>query len=67
MDEIIDHEKNGLIVPKDNARALAEAINSLSADSQKAKMLGEAGYSTAIKKFTPKNIHLYQSLYDKLF
>lgn len=66
MDEIIDHEKNGLIVPKDNARALAEAINSLSADSQKAKMLGEAGYSTAIKKFTPKNIHLYQYLYDKL-
>lgn len=67
MDEIIKHEKNGLIVPKDNAKALAEAINSLSANSQKAKMLGEAGYSTAIKKFTPKNIHLYQSLYDKLF
>ena len=67
MDEIIEHGKNGLIVPKDNAKALAEAINSLSADSQKAKMLGEAGYCTAIKKFTPKNIHLYQSLYDKLF
>lgn len=66
MDEIIEHEKNGLIVPKDNAKALADAINSLSADSQKTKMLGEAGYNTAIQKFTQKNIHMYQHLYDKL-
>ena len=66
MDEIIDHGKNGLIVPKDNAKALADAINALVSDGKRAKALGEEGYRTAIKKFSPDNIQKFQCLYDRL-
>ncbi|MEI6611185.1 MAG: glycosyltransferase family 4 protein, partial [Deltaproteobacteria bacterium] len=66
MDEIIEHEKTGLIVPKNNPKALAAAINELTANSQKAKNFGEAGYNVAIKKFTPKNIDEFERVYDTL-
>ena len=66
MDEIIDHGKNGLIVPKDNAKALAVAINALVADGKRAKALGEEGYRTAIQKFSPDNGKKFQCLYDRL-
>jgi len=66
MDEVIKHEKNGLVVPKDNPKALADAINSLTSDSQKAKQFGETAYKTAIQKFTPQNILLIQNIYDEL-
>jgi glycosyltransferase involved in cell wall biosynthesis len=66
MDEIIEHEKNGLIVPKNNPKALATAINTLTADSEKAKRFGEAGYNIAKQKFTPRNIQKFERLYEKL-
>jgi len=66
MDEIIEHEKNGLIVPKNSAKKLAKAINVLTADSRKSKKLGEAGYKIATEKFTPKNIRQTQNVYDQL-
>jgi glycosyltransferase involved in cell wall biosynthesis len=66
MDEIIKHEENGLVIPKDNPKELAGAINALTADSNKAKMFGKAGYDTAIRKFSPNNIRQFQYLYDKL-
>lgn len=66
MDEIIAHEKNGLIVPRDNPKALAAAINVLTANSQKAKRFGKDGYNIAIQKFTPRNIQLFECIYDQL-
>lgn len=66
MDEIIEHGKNGLIVPKDNAKALAEATNRMVSDGDRAKQLGEKGYRTAVRKFSPENIHKFQLLYDQL-
>lgn len=66
MDEIVKHEENGLIVPKDNPKKLAEAINGLTADSEKAKNLGEKGYDMAIRNFSPDNIRQIQYLYDNL-
>jgi glycosyltransferase involved in cell wall biosynthesis len=66
MDEIIEHEKNGLIVPKNNPKALAAAINALTANSQKAKRFGKEGYNIAIHKFTPRNIQQFERLYDQL-
>jgi glycosyltransferase involved in cell wall biosynthesis len=66
MDEIITHEKNGLIVPKNNPKALAAAINTLTADSEKAKRLGEEGYKIAIQKYTPQNIRQFECLYVQL-
>jgi glycosyltransferase involved in cell wall biosynthesis len=66
MDEIIEHDKNGLIVPKNNPKELASAINALSTDPKKVKTLGENGYNVAIRKFTPENTLQFQYLYDKL-
>ena len=66
MDEIIKHGKTGLIVPKNNPKALAEAINLISKDSYKAKKLGENGYKQALKKFTSENIIRFEKIYDSL-
>lgn len=66
MDEIIKHEVNGMIVPKDNPRELAKAINELTANPRKAKTFGEAGYNVAVEKYTPKNIDHFKSIYAKL-
>jgi glycosyltransferase involved in cell wall biosynthesis len=66
MDEIIDHEINGLIVERNNPAALATALNSLTADSSKVIRLGEAGYSQAVRIFSPMNIDKIESLYDQL-
>ncbi|HAF30083.1 MAG TPA: hypothetical protein DCG75_13665 [Bacteroidales bacterium] len=66
MEEIIEHEINGLIVPRNNPRALADAINGLTTDSQKTKLYGENGYNTAVIKYTSTNILLFEILYDKL-
>ena len=67
MDEILEHKVNGLLVPKDNPKALAAAINELTADSQKAKNYGEAGFKIALSKFTTKNIQQIERLYYSLF
>lgn len=66
MDEIIDHGKNGIIVPKNNPKLLANAINSLANDSAKAKQMGENGYAVALQKFTPENIKSFQKVYERL-
>ena len=66
MDEIIAHEKNGLIVPKNNPKALAAAINRVISDSGQAKIFGQDGYNIAIRKFTPQNIKMFEKVYDSL-
>lgn len=66
MDEIILNGRNGLIVPVNNPKALAEAINSLTSDGLKAKELGDEGYKTAIQKFTSENIKNVELIYDGL-
>ncbi|MFZ4522770.1 MAG: glycosyltransferase family 4 protein [Bacteroidales bacterium] len=66
MNEIIEHEINGLIVPKNNPIVLAAAINSLTANSDKAKTLGEAGYNKAIHQFTHKNVLKIELIYNRL-
>ncbi len=66
MDEIIKNGKTGLIVPRDNPKALAEAINRLVSDSEKALEFGERGYREAVQKYSPKNILLFQKVYEKL-
>ena len=43
IDEEVIHNQTGLLVPKENPEALAEAINSLISDTEYAKKLGEAG------------------------
>jgi len=66
MEEIIEHEMNGLIVPKNDARALAVSINSLTGDCVKAMKYGKNGYAIASKKFTSQNIQQFIDLYNKI-
>ncbi len=49
--ELIAHEKTGLLVEKDNAEDLADAIAALLADRQKCREMGEAGRRRAIELF----------------
>lgn len=66
MDEIIEHEKNGILVPVNNSQALAKAINDLTSDSKKAKNYGDAGYKIAREKFSENNINQFIEVYDNL-
>jgi glycosyltransferase involved in cell wall biosynthesis len=66
MEEVISHGKNGLIVPKNNPRALAEAINKMTSEPATAKAFGEEGFKMASEKFTPTNIRLFEEFYEKI-
>ena len=66
MEEIILNHKNGLIVPNNNPKALATAINELAINSKKAEKYGLAGYIRAKELYTPDNINKIESIYEKL-
>jgi glycosyltransferase involved in cell wall biosynthesis len=66
MNEIIEHNKTGLLVKKNDGKALAEAINYLTKNSIKAKEMGEYAYSIALKKFTNRNIEQIMKIYSEL-
>ncbi len=66
MDEIIDHGINGLIVPKNNPQALAEAINYLCVNPAECKKMGDSGYNKAKKLYSPENIKEIESVYSSL-
>ncbi|MFT3682726.1 MAG: glycosyltransferase family 4 protein [Ferruginibacter sp.] len=51
MDEIIDHNINGMLVQKGNAKELADAINFLAANPQRAREMGEEGRKKALRLF----------------
>lgn len=63
MQEIIEHKVNGLIIPKNNHIALAEAINFFANNPQKAHLFGNNGYMSADSKFNKDNFKLFNNLY----
>ena len=54
--EVIEHGKNGLLVPPANPAALAAAIVSVLADKAKAKKMGEDGFEIFSRKFTARKM-----------
>ena len=66
MNEIIDHDVNGLIIEKDNPKALADAINYLYENPDIAKKMGEKGYQKAVKLYSQKNAIQIENIYDKI-
>lgn len=67
MDEIIDHGETGLLVEKDNPKALAEAINYLCAHPNIAQEMGRKGREKAERVFSPeKNTAKVEAIYEKL-
>ena len=66
MDEIIDHNINGLIVRKKDPKALAEAINYLCANPNLKKTFGKNGLQKAKKLYSPMNIKQIEEIYESL-
>jgi glycosyltransferase involved in cell wall biosynthesis len=64
MDEIIVHEVTGLIVPKNNPEAIAKAINELTRNKKKSKILGETGWKMSLQKFCDNSNQIIE-LYNK--
>ena len=64
--EIVDHGKNGILVPPRDSRSLADAICELADNAAKRMDLGEAGRSSvenfSIEKTVANNIEMYKKL-----
>ena len=55
MDSMVD-SSNGILVPKEDAKKLAEAIDFLIENPEKRKKMGEKSREKVLKHFTPKKI-----------
>jgi len=53
---VMEPGKSGLLVPKQNPEAIADAVNSLLADPEKAKAMGRRGRELVETKYNWKNI-----------
>jgi colanic acid/amylovoran biosynthesis glycosyltransferase len=67
MEEVIDHEVNGLLCDVYDAEAMATQLESLAADVELPKRLGENARETIIKDFTlARQIDVFEEEYNLL-
>ena len=66
MDEIIQHNKTGILFSKNDSKDLARAINYIANHPEEAKQFGEEGFRIAEKRFTSANVRQIESLYLEL-
>lgn len=67
MSEIINHNKNGILVPKEAPVSLAKAINLLCENPELCKKMGQEGRRKAITNFSPRiNTLKVENIYDEL-
>lgn len=68
INEIIENQKNGLLVVANNSLALAEGISNIIENRETAKNFGLVGQQIAREKFDfKKNILFLQEIYEKFF
>ena len=65
--ELIQHNENGILVPPNNPKKLAEAVNAILADKEHAKKLAENGHKFVMEHMTwniifPKYLKFYENL-----
>lgn len=66
--EVVIHGQTGLLVPPDNAAALADALATLARDRRMCRQLGEAGRAFVEAHYTwARSLDLMTALYDDLF
>lgn len=66
MDEIIEHSKDGLLFKTNNAKSLAETINYICSNPNKAKEMGKYGYEKYKTNFSENNVKRIELIYDNL-
>ncbi len=67
IEEIIDHDKNGLLVNPNNIDQTVQCIEMLVRDKEKRKRIGEEASKSVWPKFSWKNNALaYETIYNKL-
>ncbi len=65
--EIIDDGKSGLLVPRQDSQAMADAFLQLLSDPDKARAFGEAARRTVLERFQlSQAVEQYGSLYEEL-
>lgn len=65
--ELVRHGETGLLVPKEDGAALAEAMNRLAADERLRKSMGEAGRKRVAEQFSVTGqIAQFEALFDRL-
>jgi glycosyltransferase involved in cell wall biosynthesis len=64
--ELIEHDRNGLLVEPGDAPAIAEALRTLWADPARRARLAEAGRSTAARFTSARAAALTQAVYEAL-
>jgi len=67
ISELVEHEKNGLLVDSNNPEQLLNAINGLLKNKEKSQEIVEAGYNFVINNLTwdvllPKYVKFYEDL-----
>jgi glycosyltransferase involved in cell wall biosynthesis len=65
--EAVRHGETGLLVPRDDAAALADAIRKLLTDKPLRRRLGEQGRRLVLERFTAEHMtSAFESLYEEL-
>lgn len=66
MAEIIDDERNGLLVPNRNPAAIATALNRLLASPETCRQMGAAARQTIVERYAPEVVlPLHLAAYDR--
>jgi glycosyltransferase involved in cell wall biosynthesis len=65
--EAVHHEATGLLVPRDDSDALADAIRKLLTDESLRRRLAEQGRRLVLERYTAEHMtHAFESLYEEL-
>lgn len=68
LENFLDHERNALLAPLDDADGLAEGLARVLTDPPLAATLGEAGRRTAVERFAvDRMVRDYERLYEDAF
>jgi glycosyltransferase involved in cell wall biosynthesis len=67
LPEVVEHNVTGLVVPRGDSGALAQAIGSLLADPQRRRQMGQAGRARALKLFDwDRTAEQFEELYREV-